>query len=373
MNATVKIAIISLLALLSLALLFLVSNPLAASVPVLLLWIAALAFVGSGGGGGGSGSVQELLGKLTDVIEDERNQMPPMPVNSDETIRAIYQVADRYVKRNQEQLNITGQVVLLAERVKDGNLGCRLDAKSKDATLSTLVDSVNAMIDSLSDRVGALLDTFEAYGKGEFDKTISLEGADAQMRKVLEGANALGQSLAAMNNKNKESAREIEERAQGLSSAIGKLRNETIRDADAIVGSLTEKINDASHKENDLADRLIQLSHDADQVKEVLRVIGDIADQTNLLALNAAIEAARAGEHGRGFAVVADEVRKLAERTQKSLTETNASIGVVVQAIGDSSDAMTRNAEEMEGLVSEVEAVRSKMGEVLTTLNDLSS
>jgi methyl-accepting chemotaxis protein len=119
-----------------------------------------------------------------------------------------------------------------------------------------------------------------------------------------------------------------------------------------IIVSLSEDIRVRSSAEAELADRLSTLSSDAQQVKSVLEVIGDIADQTNLLALNAAIEAARAGEHGRGFAVVADEVRKLAERTQKSLSEINATINVIVQSITDASEAISVNAKEIE-LLSE--------------------
>lgn len=145
--------------------------------------------------------------------------------------------------------------------------------------------------------------------------------------------------------------------------------NEKLRNARANILDMANKVQNSAHHEIELAGRIQQLSSDAEQVKDVLTVISDIADQTNLLALNAAIEAARAGEHGRGFAVVADEVRKLAERTQKSLVEINATINVIVQAISDTSEQMNSNSHEMEKLNTIANAVEKDIDETSSIMD----
>jgi methyl-accepting chemotaxis protein len=143
------------------------------------------------------------------------------------------------------------------------------------------------------------------------------------------------------------------------------------------ITEMTHQVQTSAQLENEMAVRIEQISNDTKQVKEVLGIIFDIADQTNLLALNAAIEAARAGEHGRGFAVVADEVRKLAERTQKSLVDIQSTINIIVQAIIEASEEMNRNAHNMHALSNianeaeiEIDSVEKTMSKTMVTTDE---
>ena len=146
--------------------------------------------------------------------------------------------------------------------------------------------------------------------------------------------------------------------------------NENLESARNEIVELTSKVQNTAEAESELAHNMESLSKEANEVKTILVIIGDIADQTNLLALNAAIEAARAGEHGRGFAVVADEVRKLAERTQKTLSEINATISVVVQSIGDASLQMSSNSKVIQNLADSAQSVEERINSTVGTVND---
>ena len=154
-----------------------------------------------------------------------------------------------------------------------------------------------------------------------------IEQAD---RGALQTAQRLGEAATAMNEMNA-TVQEVAKNAGAASSASAETKAKAEHGA-TIVGSSLQSIQLVHQLSMELKDDMAQLDSHAQDVSQIMTVISDIADQTNLLALNAAIEAARAGEAGRGFAVVADEVRKLAEKTMASTID----VGRVIRAIQES-------------------------------------
>ena len=248
--------------------------------------------------------------------------------------------------------------------VQTKDLTIRLAYSRKDE-IKVIIDSFNTLLVTLENTIK------EAKYAADENASVSseLSATSLQIGKNAESSMAIVQdTIAEITDIKKfiEATAAVSEETKNGIKVAGDRLNEMLQD----IQSLKEDVGAASQSETALAGKLEEMSTEAAQVKNILTVISDIADQTNLLALNAAIEAARAGEHGRGFAVVADEVRKLAERTQKSLTEINATINIIVQSITDASEQMGVNARNIERLVKVSDNVEGVVVETVSAMNE---
>ncbi len=158
-------------------------------------------------------------------------------------------------------------------------------------------------------------------------------------------------------------------RSAGQASSQAEETRQKAEDGSELVNKVIQSIDRVHTVAADMQSAMQELGKQAEAIGGVMTVISDIADQTNLLALNAAIEAARAGEAGRGFAVVADEVRKLAEKTMSATTE----VGSNIQGIQQATAANMRRVEEAAKSVGEATELAGTSGEALHTILDLAS
>lgn len=237
--------------------------------------------------------------------------------------------------------------------------------------ISTIFTSLNSLVASTRDAID------ESKNSAEDNKNIiyGIDNLFLNMLKSLDNTSIIISETTTYGKNTMQLIKETTGNADTLKESVSKVES-VLNTATKNIINMIEEIHKSAEIEMALVEDLSHLSKEAEQIKDVLSVISEIADQTNLLALNAAIEAARAGEHGRGFAVVADEVRKLAERTQHSLGQINATVSIIVQSINDVSHKMNGNAENIQNLTqvssnakNEIELTVKTMGETTIAMN----
>ncbi|NWA06338.1 methyl-accepting chemotaxis protein [Pseudomonas gingeri] len=247
----------------------------------------------------------------------------------------------------------------MMNKVAAGDMTVSFIAHSRDelGELGAVFNGTVAKIHDLIERVGQTV--------GEVERQAGqVESVSARSNQAVAGQRSQIEQVATAMNQMSATAQEVARSAAAAVSSAHSVNDETLSGR-ALVESQQGSIAQLAGEIDQSVQVINQLAIDSQSISRVLEVIKSIAEQTNLLALNAAIEAARAGEQGRGFAVVADEVRTLAKRTQQSTEEIEQMIGKLHGGVGAAVKAMGVSHQMADGTVSQSEKVQQALENIL--------
>lgn len=314
-------------------------------------------------------SIKSGLQEFFDYLNNQRDDFQDIPLFCRDELgmmsKAINQNAQNIKLGLEKDSTAIKESLQVVARVEQGDLEARIEANPNNPNLLELKKVLNTMLDSLQHHIGSNLKKIAKIHQSfaNLDFTQSLENPKGEVEII---TNKLGEEVAKMLRFSAECSNTLRKKSNDLKNFLVNLAKQSDLQTQSLqAGSQTmSKISQDMQDSNAM---IKEVARQSDEIKNILKIIQDIADQTNLLALNAAIEAARAGEHGRGFAVVADEVRKLAERTGKSLSEIEAYTNTLVQSINQTGENINHQTSAMEAItnsIAEVEQITQQNNQI---------
>ena len=299
---------------------------------------------------------------------------------------------DYNIDDGSEKIGVYGSIVEMVTALKrniDNAQRESENAKEQSAKAQEAMARAESASEEAQSKTEAMLvaaDKLEAVGNVVSSASTQLSAQIEQSdRGAAESATRLSEAATAMNEMNA-TVQEVARNA-GSASAASAETKEKAEAGSQVVKKAVQSIEQVHQMSLELKEDMTQLNEHAQDITRIMGVISDIADQTNLLALNAAIEAARAGEAGRGFAVVADEVRKLAEKTMASTNDVGNAIKAIqestaksmtgvdnaVERIGEATELASRSGAALEEIVATVEATGDQVNAIATASEEQSA
>lgn len=297
--------------------------------------------------------IKKSLLEFFDFLNHKQKSVSPLKLRSGDEFQEMAEAINENVETIQHNLlkdtKSLQEFFQAVESIKQGHLHLQIQTNANNPQLTQLGVLFNEMLTSLDENVSRVLVILKRYADNDFQKqeSGSAQNLQGELQVMNEGVGHLGEEIRKMLFTSLDFAKSLNLKAKELEDSVMAMSESTQKQSKSLeeTANAVREITESMQGVDSKAQEVVQ---QGDDIKKILGFIAEIADQTNLLALNAAIEAARAGEHGRGFAVVADEVRNLAERTQKSLGEIGASVNLLVQSINDMGESIKVQMESIE-------------------------
>lgn len=280
-----------------------------------------------------------------------------------------------------KMLNPLTQASVVLQKVAEGDLTVAIPPHSGDE-VGRLFDDMGKMTANLKNMISGVQVAAETIARSSNE----LHANSQQMTRGIEGQSGRSAQIAAASEEMSQTVIDVARNTAGIADSAQDTAK-TAQNGGAVVARSVTEVQAIAQSVSSSAATLGSLGEKSQQIGEIVGVINDIADQTNLLALNAAIEAARAGEQGRGFAVVADEVRKLAEKTAKATSEISVMIKGIQEEVDGSIAAMqqatkqvdvgvsysSQAGESLKSIIQGVEGLQSMVQQIASATEQMSS